>query len=105
MKNSTLIVFCVIPSELEQSMASMISDRATDEVLEALTRYKKGLCLSDSPHSFIEDPQTPDTKRSRSSQVVVIYGVEYFIRFAQAVKHLLLHRAKKLKKNKQVFIL
>ncbi|XP_021699947.1 F-actin-uncapping protein LRRC16A isoform X3 [Aedes aegypti] len=55
-------------SELEQSMASMISDRATDEVLEALTRYKKGLCLSDSPHSFIEDPQTPDTKRSRSSQ-------------------------------------
>lgn len=50
-------------------MASLISDRATDEVLEALTRYKRGLGISDSPHSFIEDPQTPDTTRSRSSQV------------------------------------
>lgn len=55
-------------SEVEQSMASLISDRATDEVLEALTRYKRGLGISDSPHSFIEDPQTPDTTRSRSSQ-------------------------------------
>lgn len=53
-------------SELEQSMASLISDRATDEVLEALTRHKRG--LSDSPHSLIDDPQTPDTTRSRSSQ-------------------------------------
>ncbi|XP_062707824.1 F-actin-uncapping protein LRRC16A isoform X2 [Aedes albopictus] len=55
-------------SELEQSMASLISDRATDEVLEALTRYKRGLRLSDSPHSFIEDLQTPEATRSRSNQ-------------------------------------
>ena len=59
----------MLHSELEQSMASLISDRATDEVLEALTRYKRGLRLSDSPHSFIEDLQTPEATRSRSNQV------------------------------------
>ncbi|XP_062544928.1 F-actin-uncapping protein LRRC16A isoform X3 [Armigeres subalbatus] len=55
-------------SELEQSMASLISDRATDEVLEALTRHKKGLGLCDSPHSLMDDTQTPDATRSQSSQ-------------------------------------
>ncbi|XP_058833683.1 F-actin-uncapping protein LRRC16A isoform X4 [Topomyia yanbarensis] len=55
-------------SEVEQSMASLISDRATDEVLDALTRYKRGLGIADSPHSFTDDPQTPDAARSRSSQ-------------------------------------
>ncbi|XP_053687706.1 F-actin-uncapping protein LRRC16A isoform X3 [Sabethes cyaneus] len=55
-------------SEVEQSMASLISDRATDEVLEALTRYKRGLGIADSAHNFAEDAQTPDTTRSGSSQ-------------------------------------
>ncbi|XP_055620495.1 F-actin-uncapping protein LRRC16A isoform X3 [Toxorhynchites rutilus septentrionalis] len=55
-------------SEVEQAMASLISDRATDEVLEALTRYKRGLGVSESPHSIMDDPQTPDISRSRSSQ-------------------------------------
>ncbi|XP_058466448.1 F-actin-uncapping protein LRRC16A isoform X7 [Malaya genurostris] len=55
-------------SEVEQSLASLISDRATDEVLDALSRYKRGLEITDSPHSFIEDAQTPDIARSRSSQ-------------------------------------
>lgn len=64
---------CVYFSELEQSMASLISDRATDEVLEALTRHKKGLGLCDSPHSLMDDTQTPDATRSQSSQVVVIF--------------------------------
>ncbi|XP_055602559.1 F-actin-uncapping protein LRRC16A isoform X2 [Uranotaenia lowii] len=54
-------------SEVEQAMASLISDRVTDEVLDALTRYKRGTNTMDSPHSLADDPQTPDT-RSRSSQ-------------------------------------
>ncbi|KAG5672565.1 hypothetical protein PVAND_002682 [Polypedilum vanderplanki] len=51
-------------SELEQSLAGLISDRATDEVLEALTRYKRGMGIPDSPNTSHE---TPDIVRSRSS--------------------------------------
>lgn len=55
-------------SEAEQALAILISDRATDEVLEALIRYKKGLGISDSSHSYGNNIQTPDTPRSRSCQ-------------------------------------
>ncbi|XP_038121444.1 F-actin-uncapping protein LRRC16A isoform X2 [Culex quinquefasciatus] len=55
-------------SEAEQALAILISDRATDEVLDALTRYKRGLGISDSPHSYANSIQTPETPRSRSSQ-------------------------------------
>lgn len=51
-------------SEVEQSLAGLISDRATDEVLEALTRYKRGMGIPDSPNNTHE---TPDIVRSRSS--------------------------------------
>ena len=54
-------------SEVEQSLASAISDRATDEVLEALTRYKRGMGISDSPNTTLNE--TPDIVRSRSSHV------------------------------------
>ncbi|XP_068146879.1 F-actin-uncapping protein LRRC16A isoform X3 [Drosophila tropicalis] len=54
--------------EIEQSLASAISDRATDEVLEALTRYRRGLGIAESPSVLLMDePQTPDIVRSRSS--------------------------------------
>lgn len=56
-------------SEVEQSLAGLISDRATDEVVEALTRYRRGLGISDSPSMHFDDHQTPDVVRSRSSQV------------------------------------
>lgn len=54
---------------MEQSLAGLISDRATDEVVEALTRYRRGLGISDSPSMHFDDHQTPDVVRSRSSQV------------------------------------
>uniref|UniRef100_A0A1B0BW25 CARMIL C-terminal domain-containing protein n=1 Tax=Glossina palpalis gambiensis TaxID=67801 RepID=A0A1B0BW25_9MUSC len=54
-------------SEIEQSLAATISDRATDEVLEALTRYRRGLGIADSPSILLDEPQTPDIVRSRSS--------------------------------------
>lgn len=50
-------------------MAASISDRATDEVLEALTRYRRGLGIADSPSVMLDEPQTPDIVRSRSSHV------------------------------------
>ncbi|XP_070066390.1 F-actin-uncapping protein LRRC16A isoform X2 [Drosophila virilis] len=53
--------------EIEQSLAAAISDRATDEVLEALTRYRRGLGISESPSVLLDEPQTPDIVRSRSS--------------------------------------
>lgn len=57
-------------SEVEQSLASAIADRATDEVVEALTRYRRGLGINDSPLVSYEDTNnTPDVLRSRSNQV------------------------------------
>lgn len=55
-------------SEVEQSLAGLISDRATDEVLEALTRYKRGMG-PDSPNNTLNDSLPPDIVRSRSSHV------------------------------------
>ncbi|XP_052861645.1 F-actin-uncapping protein LRRC16A [Anopheles cruzii] len=56
-------------SEVEQSLASLISDRATDEVLEALTRYRKGLGIADTgPYGFNEDLQSLDGTKNNSSQ-------------------------------------
>ncbi|XP_017094193.2 uncharacterized protein LRR isoform X9 [Drosophila bipectinata] len=54
-------------NEIEQSLAAAISDRATDEVLEALTRYRRGLGIAESPSVLLDEPQTPDIVRSRSS--------------------------------------
>lgn len=54
---------------MEQSLASAIADRATDEVVEALTRYRRGLGINDSPLVSYEDTNTPDVLRSRSSHV------------------------------------
>ncbi|XP_023177868.1 serine-rich adhesin for platelets isoform X10 [Drosophila hydei] len=54
-------------NEIEQSLAAAISDRATDEVLEALTRYRRGHGISESPSVLLDEPQTPDIVRSRSS--------------------------------------
>lgn len=55
---------------MEQSLASAIADRATDEVVDALTRYRRGLGINDSPLVSYEDANnTPDVLRSRSSQV------------------------------------
>ncbi|CAM6031538.1 unnamed protein product, partial [Sphagnum compactum] len=52
--------------EIEQNLASLISDRATDEVLEALTRYKRGLGIpeNDSPFddTLISDIATPQLR-------------------------------------------
>ena len=56
-------------SEVEQSLAGLISDRATDEVLEALTRYKRGMGIPDSPNNTLNDSLPPDIVRSRSSHV------------------------------------
>lgn len=57
-------------SEVEQSLAGLISDRATDEVLEALTRYKRGMGIPDSPNIAHND--APDIVRSRSSHVSAV---------------------------------
>ncbi|XP_034654912.1 mucin-5AC isoform X10 [Drosophila subobscura] len=54
-------------NEIEQTLAAAISDRATDEVLEALTRYRRGMGISESPSVLLDEPQTPDIVRSRSS--------------------------------------
>lgn len=59
-------------SEIEQSLAAAISDRATDEVLEALTRYRRGLGIAESPSVLLDEPQTPDIVRSRSSHVSIV---------------------------------
>lgn len=49
-------------------MAISISDRATDEVIEALTRCRRGLDISDSQTVSFDTAETPDIVRSRSSQ-------------------------------------
>lgn len=54
-------------------MAGLIADRATDEVVEALTRYRRGLGIADSPSIHFEDVDAPDVVRSRSSQVYMIH--------------------------------
>ncbi|XP_017148342.1 uncharacterized protein LOC108159501 isoform X9 [Drosophila miranda] len=54
-------------NEIEQTLAAAISDRATDEVLEALTRYRRGMGIAESPSVLLDEPQTPDIVRSRSS--------------------------------------
>lgn len=59
-------------SEIEQSLACIISDRATDEVVEALTRYQKGMSVSDSSY-MLSDTLTPDVIR-RSSQVRILFN-------------------------------
>lgn len=66
-------------SEVEQSLAGLIADRATDEVVEALTRYRRGLGIADSPSIHFEDVDAPDVIRSRSSQVwfIVHYLKQY----------------------------
>uniref|UniRef100_A0A336K1P9 CSON012992 protein n=1 Tax=Culicoides sonorensis TaxID=179676 RepID=A0A336K1P9_CULSO len=53
-------------NEIEQNMASTISDRATDEVLEALTRYKRGLGIPENDSPF-DDTMVSDIIRSQSS--------------------------------------
>ncbi|XP_043662925.1 serine-rich adhesin for platelets isoform X7 [Drosophila teissieri] len=58
---------CSNKNEIEQSLAAAISDRATDEVLEALTRYRRGMGIAESPSVLLDEPQTPDIVRSRSS--------------------------------------
>lgn len=55
---------------MEQSLASLISDRATDEVLEALTRYRKGLGIAEGPLSYTDDLHSLDGSKHNSSQVV-----------------------------------
>ncbi|XP_052893735.1 F-actin-uncapping protein LRRC16A isoform X2 [Anopheles moucheti] len=55
-------------SEVEQSLASLISDRATDEVLEALTRYRKGLGIAEGPLSYTDDLHSLDGSKHNSSQ-------------------------------------
>uniref|UniRef100_A0A1A9WI46 CARMIL C-terminal domain-containing protein n=1 Tax=Glossina brevipalpis TaxID=37001 RepID=A0A1A9WI46_9MUSC len=62
--------------EIEQSLAATISDRATDEVLEALTRYRRGLGIADSPSILLDEPQTPDIVRSRSSHETLVEGLQ-----------------------------
>ncbi|XP_058167259.1 F-actin-uncapping protein LRRC16A [Anopheles ziemanni] len=57
-------------SEVEQSLASLISDRATDEVLEALTRYRKGLGIAEGPLGYSDDLLSLDGTKNNSSQVV-----------------------------------
>lgn len=66
-------------SEIEQSLSVAIQDRATDEVLEALTRYRRGLGISDSPSVLLDEPQTPDIVRSRSSHVMIGLSVVLYI--------------------------
>ena len=66
---SLISIVLFTSSEIEQSLAAAISDRATDEVLEALTRYRRGLGIAESPSVLLDEPQTPDIVRSRSSHV------------------------------------
>lgn len=50
----------------------MISDRAIEEVLEALKRYRCGLGINENTSTtglLNEDGQTPDIVRSRSNHV------------------------------------
>ncbi|XP_055917967.1 F-actin-uncapping protein LRRC16A isoform X1 [Eupeodes corollae] len=54
-------------TEVEQILAATISDRATDEVVEALSRNRRGLGISDSPSVQLDEAQTPDIVRSQSS--------------------------------------
>lgn len=68
-------IYCKNSSEIEQSLAAAISDRATDEVLEALTRYRRGLGIADSPSIMLDEPQTPDIVRSQSSHVSNFFNV------------------------------
>lgn len=68
-----IFLFFFSYSEVEQSLAALISDRATDEVVDALTRYRRGLGITDSPSMHFEDPQTPDVVRSRTSRIVGVY--------------------------------
>lgn len=56
-------------SEIEQNLASIISDRATDEVLEALTRYKRGLGLPENESPYDDSIFGSDIVRSQSSHV------------------------------------
>lgn len=70
---------CIFYSEVEQSLAALISDRATDEVVDALTRYRRGLGITDSPSMHFEDPQTPDVVRSRTSRVSVYLNSNIFV--------------------------
>lgn len=53
---------------MEQNLASLIADRATDEVIDALTRYRRGLDIADNQNIHFENAETPDIVRSRSSQ-------------------------------------
>lgn len=76
----SIFVKCVMfylqfSSEVEQSLAGLIADRATDEVVEALTRYRRGLGIADSPSIHFDEPGTPDVVRSRSSQVSEINDI------------------------------
>lgn len=71
----------LINSEMEQALAGLISDRATDEVLEALTRYKRGMGIPDSPNTTLNDSLPPDIVRSRSSHVrekECCYNLKFF---------------------------
>lgn len=61
--------FFKFKSEIEQSLASIIADRATDEVLDALTKFQKGISISDSSY-MLSETLTPDVIR-RSSQVII----------------------------------
>lgn len=63
-----IFYFSIDCSEVEQSLAISISDRATDEVIEALTRCRRGLDISDSQTVSFDNAETPDIVRSRSSQ-------------------------------------
>lgn len=49
-------------------MANLIADRATDEVIEALTRYRRGLDIDVNKIVHMDSAETPDIVRSRSSQ-------------------------------------
>lgn len=53
---------------MEQNLANIIADRATDEVIEALTRYRRGLDIADNKIVHMDSAETPDIVRSRSSQ-------------------------------------
>jgi len=65
-----------LDSEVEQTLAGLISDRATDEVLEALTRYKRGMGIPDSPNNTLNDSLPPDIVRSRSSHVRLLMHLQ-----------------------------
>lgn len=71
-------------SEIEQNLASIISDRATDEVLEALTRYKRGLGLPENDSPFDDSLFNSEIVRSQSSHVrKFLKSFLYFNRNAQ----------------------